>query len=267
MATPLVLAAFLFAIFPSAAAVDHSPSASPDIATGLIDCLAFVLDGSPVPWPTAACCVNVCSRPELVCQAVEEASCLGFAVSIKRTLGLPAACSIDAPQIHCHRNSTAGDSFGGSTFFISRALLGSTQIFSRLLSVSVSTVWPKVVGKSTTFAAAVTIVSSSDGVTFIYADSIDSVLVSISIDTGKVSSRAAVTFIYAGSINVAVVTPISIATNKVNTVTSDSVLIPGSATNSGAIPTFTGNKSRSFSDNASAVTFFPGAVGLRKRTG
>ncbi|KAG6471806.1 hypothetical protein ZIOFF_069252 [Zingiber officinale] len=265
MATPLVLAAFLFAIFPSAAAVAHSPSASPDIATGLIDCLAFVLDGSPVPWPTAACCANVCSSPELVCQAVEEASCLGFAVSIKRTLGLPAACSIDAPQIHCHRNSTAGDSSGGSTFFMFVVISFTTHA----ATISTCVTFPNVISASATaFAAAVTLVSSSAGVTFsIYADSIDSVLVSISIDTGKVSSRAAVTFIYAVSINVAVVTPISIATNKVNTVTSDSVFIPGSATNSGAIPTFTGNKSRSFSDNASAVTFFPGAVGLRKRTG
>ncbi|THU44611.1 hypothetical protein C4D60_Mb02t09200 [Musa balbisiana] len=55
--------------------------------------------------PSKACCAGVATvvtqSPVCICQSLDEASNLGIALNITRVVGLPVACSVRAPKVHC----------------------------------------------------------------------------------------------------------------------------------------------------------------------
>lgn len=83
-----------------------SPSACPDIISSVIDCLSYIAKGSIAARPSKTCCIGIASvikgsTTVCLCKSLKEASNYGVPINMTRTLGLPVACSVNAPEIDC----------------------------------------------------------------------------------------------------------------------------------------------------------------------
>ncbi|RWW32008.1 hypothetical protein GW17_00003351 [Ensete ventricosum] len=104
----LALVAGLMAVYAlsvSAAVAAPPPADCSSVVSSLLDCLPYVTNGSDTASPSKECCAGVASvvsqSPVCICQSLDEASNLGIALNITRVLGLPVACSVRAPKVHC----------------------------------------------------------------------------------------------------------------------------------------------------------------------
>ncbi|URD87827.1 Non-specific lipid-transfer protein-like protein [Musa troglodytarum] len=113
----LALVAGLMAVYAlsvSAAVAAPPPADCSSVVSSLLDCLPYVTNGSDTASPSKACCAGVATvvtqSPVCICQSLDEASNLGIALNITRVVGLPVACSVRAPKVHCDAASPPGDS-------------------------------------------------------------------------------------------------------------------------------------------------------------
>ncbi|RZS02433.1 hypothetical protein BHM03_00032485 [Ensete ventricosum] len=111
----LALVAGLMAVYAlsvSAAVAAPPPADCSCVVSSLLDCLPYVTNGSDTASPSKACCAGVASvvsqSPVCICQSLDEASNLGIALNITRVLGLPVACSVRAPKVHCDGTLVSG---------------------------------------------------------------------------------------------------------------------------------------------------------------
>nr|XP_018677781.1 PREDICTED: non-specific lipid-transfer protein-like protein At2g13820 [Musa acuminata subsp. malaccensis] len=104
----------VYALSVSAAVAAPPPADCSNVVTSLLDCLPFVTNGSDTASPSKACCAGVATvvtqSPVCICQSLDEASNLGIALNITRVVGLPVACSVRAPKVHCDAASPPGGS-------------------------------------------------------------------------------------------------------------------------------------------------------------
>ncbi|XP_064963317.1 non-specific lipid transfer protein GPI-anchored 4-like [Musa acuminata AAA Group] len=95
----------VYALSVSAAVAAPPPADCSNVVTSLLDCLPYVTNGSDTASPSKACCAGVATvvtqSPVCICQSLDEASNLGIALNITRVVGLPVACSVRAPKVHC----------------------------------------------------------------------------------------------------------------------------------------------------------------------
>lgn len=88
------------------ATIVEPPSACPDIIPSVIDCLSYIAKGSIAARPSKTCCIGIASvikgsTTVCLCKSLKEASNYGVPINMTRTLGLPVACSVNAPEIDC----------------------------------------------------------------------------------------------------------------------------------------------------------------------
>ncbi|CAL9066296.1 unnamed protein product, partial [Musa banksii] len=104
----------VYALSVSAAVAAPPPADCSNVVTSLLDCLPYVTNGSDTASPSKACCAGVATvvtqSPVCICQSLDEASNLGIALNITRVVGLPVACSVRAPKVHCDAASPPGGS-------------------------------------------------------------------------------------------------------------------------------------------------------------
>ncbi|CAL9201181.1 unnamed protein product [Musa hybrid cultivar] len=104
----------VYALSVSAAVAAPPPADCSNVVTSLLDCLPYVTNGSDTASPSKACCAGVATvvtqSPVCICQSLDEASNLGIALNITRVVGLPVACSVRAPKVHCDVASPPGGS-------------------------------------------------------------------------------------------------------------------------------------------------------------
>ncbi|CAL9203763.1 unnamed protein product [Musa hybrid cultivar] len=95
----------VYALSVSAAVAAPPPADCSNVVTSLLDCLPYVTNGTDTASPSKACCAGVATvvtqSPVCICQSLDEASNLGIALNITRVVGLPVACSVRAPKVHC----------------------------------------------------------------------------------------------------------------------------------------------------------------------
>ena len=69
----------------------------------MVVCLGYVQDGSTVTVPSATCCDELKqvmkASPSCLCEEFKMASDLGIKLNMTRALGLPQACSVQAPDV------------------------------------------------------------------------------------------------------------------------------------------------------------------------
>ncbi|XP_064995209.1 non-specific lipid transfer protein GPI-anchored 4-like isoform X2 [Musa acuminata AAA Group] len=104
----------VYALSVSAAVAAPPPADCSNVVTSLLDCLPYVTNGTDTASPSKACCAGVATvvtqSPVCICQSLDEASNLGIALNITRVVGLPVACSVRAPKVHCDAASPPGGS-------------------------------------------------------------------------------------------------------------------------------------------------------------
>ncbi|BBH03268.1 Bifunctional inhibitor/lipid-transfer protein/seed storage 2S albumin superfamily protein [Prunus dulcis] len=73
-----------------------------DIIFGMADCVPFMTDGSKDMRPDGSCCPGLemvlKASDDCICEAIESCTDLGIPLNMTKTMTLPAACGISAPN-------------------------------------------------------------------------------------------------------------------------------------------------------------------------